>query len=230
MKKNLKIALNFVCKLIMLPLAALCMIEQHFLPQSELVFNTCAQLVSILPGIPGAFLRRGFYHWTLEKCSLDCHIGFGTIFSHRETIVEDHVYIGNYALIGSAHLHKHCLIGSRTSILSGKALHVIGDDGLWTPYTAERLARVVLGTNVWVGESAVIVADVGDNSMVGAGAVVTTAVKPGIIVTGNPARFVGKLQPETPKEKDSTAKPKQGNEVKSLETEKTASTEGQVTH
>lgn len=196
MRKNLKRALNIICKIIMLPLAVLCLAEQHFWPHSEIIFNTCAQLVALLPGIPGAFLRRGFYNWTLEQCSLDCHIGFGTVFSHRETVVEEHVYIGSYALIGSAHLQAHCLIGSRTSILSGKALHVIGDDGLWTPYSAERLTRVVLGKNVWVGESAVIVADVGDNSMVGAGAVVTTAVKPGIIVTGNPARFVGKLQPE----------------------------------
>lgn len=211
MRNKLKIALNLVCKIVMLPFAVLCMAEQHFWPRSELVFNTFAQLAAILPGIPGAFLRRGFYHWTLEECSLNCHIGFGTVFSHRQTIVEDHVYIGNYALIGSAHLQQHCLIGSRTSILSGKALHVIGDDGLWTPYTAERLSRVVLGRNVWVGESAVIVSDIGENSMVGAGAVVTTAVKPGIIVTGNPARFVGKLQPEAASE---SAKEQAGAQTK----------------
>lgn len=185
------------CKLIMLPFALLCMIEKGITPQSELVFNTFTQLVALLPGIPGAFLRRAFYCWTLERCSADCHIGFGTIFSHRQAIVEDHVYIGNYALIGSAHLQAHCLIGSRTSILSGKALHVMGDNALWTPYSAERLTRVVLGRNVWVGESAVIVADIGNNSMIGAGAVVTTAVRPDIIVTGNPARFVGKI-PQAP--------------------------------
>jgi len=194
MKQKIKRSLNLLCKVLMLPLAIPCLVEKKGWPQSELLFNFCAQTIALLPGIPGVFLRRGFYSWTLEKCSLNCHIGFGTVFSHREAIIDDNVYIGSYALIGSVHLQPHCLIGSRTSILSGKALHVVGEDGLWTPYTAKRLTRVVLGKNVWIGESAVIVADIGDNSMVGAGAVVTTAVKSGIIVTGNPARFVGKLQ------------------------------------
>lgn len=203
-KYTVKRSLNILCKLVMLPLAIPCLLEKSIWPQSELIFNFCAQMIALLPGIPGVFLRRAFYSWTLDHCSLNCHIGFGTIFSHRQARVEDNVYIGNYALIGSVHLQAHCLIGSRTSILSGKALHVVGDDGLWTPYTADRLTQVVLGHNVWVGESAVIVADIGDNSMVGAGAAVTTAVKSGIIVTGNPARYVGKLTP-TPAEPEQAA-------------------------
>ena len=88
---------------------------------------------------------------------------------------------------------EHCLIGSKVSILSGKALHVLGDDGMWTPYSAERLSQVKLKKNVWVGEGAIIAADVGEGSMVGAGSVITTNVKPHIIVTGNPARFVSKI-------------------------------------
>ena len=55
-----------------------------------------------------------------------------------------HVYIGSYSIIGSAELGDHCLIGSRVSILSGKALHVLGEDGMWTPYSAERLSQVKL--------------------------------------------------------------------------------------
>jgi len=108
--------------------------------------------------------------------------------------VEKHVYIGNYALIGSSHLGENCLIGSRASILSGKELHILGDDGTWSSYSAERLAQVTLGKNVWVGEGAIIAADIGEGSMVGSGSVVSTNVKPHILVTGNPARFVSKLE------------------------------------
>ena len=193
-KHTIKTILNRISQLLILPLAVLCKLEELILPnKSELIFGTCTHMVAMLPGIPGAFLRRAFYTLTLEECSSHCHIGFGTIFSHRASIVKAHVYIGSYALIGSAYLGEHSLIGSRVSILSGRALHTLGDDGMWTSFSAERLARVSLFKNVWIGEGAIIVADVGEGSMVGAGSVVTSNVKPNIVVTGNPARFVKKL-------------------------------------
>lgn len=194
MKQVIKHLLNLLCQLLVLPLVILCKLEEIiFSKNAELLFHMCAHLVALLPGLPGAFLRRAFYSLTLDKCSQHCHIGFGSIFSHRSTIVGKHVYIGSYSIIGSAQLGEHCLIGSRVSILSGKALHVLGDDGMWTPYSAERLSQVTLAKNVWVGEGAIIAADVGEGSMVGAGSVITTNVKSHIIVTGNPARFVKNL-------------------------------------
>jgi len=33
-------------------------------------------------------------------------------------------------------------MGSRVSILSGKELHILGDDGMWPPYSAERFSQV----------------------------------------------------------------------------------------
>jgi acetyltransferase-like isoleucine patch superfamily enzyme len=43
---------------------------------------------------------------------------------------------------------------------------------------------------VWIGEAAVVMADIGRSSTVAAGAVVSSCVPPGIVVAGNPARFV----------------------------------------
>ena len=194
MKQSIKHLLNLLCQLLVLPLVILCKLEEMiFSRNSETIFHICTHIVAMLPGLPGVFLRRGFYSMTLDECSSHCHIGFGSIFSHRFTKVGDHVYIGSYSIIGSAELGEHCLIGSRVSILSGKALHVMGEDGMWTPYSEKRLTQVKLSKNVWIGEGAIIVADVGEGSMVGAGAVVTTNIKSHVIVTGNPARFVSKL-------------------------------------
>jgi len=194
MKMTIKHGLHRFCQLLTLPLYALCKLEQRLLPKdSEHIFNFCAQLLAVLPGIPGAFIRRGFYTLTLEECSQNVHIGFGAIISHRATQIKEFVYIGNYALIGSAHLGAHCLVGSRASILSGKALHVVGEDGLWTPFSADRLEKIYIGNNVWLGEGAIIAANIGENSMVGAGGVVSSDVKANIVVAGNPARFVKNL-------------------------------------
>ena len=110
--------------------------------------------MALLPGLPGAFIRRGYYTLTLEHCSSQCHIGFGSIFAHRRARLADHVYIGSYALFGSVELEAHALIGSRVSVLSGQALHVLEDDGRWSPYDAERLETVRVGANSWVGEAA----------------------------------------------------------------------------
>ena len=195
MRQVIKYILNLLSLILVLPLIIICKLEEFILSRDvELFFHICAHFLALLPGLPGAFLRRAFYSQTLDKCSLHSHIGFGSIFSHRSTTIEKHVYIGSYAIIGSAHLGEHCLIGSRVSILSGKELHVLGDNGMWTPYSAERLNQVKLANNVWVGEGAIIAADIGEGSMIGAGSVITTDVKPHVIVTGNPARFVKNLE------------------------------------
>jgi virginiamycin A acetyltransferase len=194
MRHFIKTTLNRICQFIIIPLAIPCKLEEWFLsPHAETVFHTCTHLVALLPGLPGVFLRRAFYSLTLERCSLESYIGFGTLFSHRAATVEEHVYIGNYSMIGSAHLGAHCLIGSRVSILSGKTQHVLDKNGMWTPFSPEKMTKVSLAGNVWVGEGAIIMADVGDGSMVGAGAVITSNVRSHIIVGGNPARFVRNL-------------------------------------
>ena len=53
-------------------------------------------------------------------------------------------------------------------------------------------APIILGKNVWIGSNATILQDVsiGDNAIIGAGAVVTKNVEANTIVGGSPARFI----------------------------------------
>lgn len=55
---------------------------------------------------------------------------------------------------------------------------------------------VILGRNVWVGAGSMVLkgVQIGDHSIVGAGAVVSTNVPPRTIVFGNPARVIWRLQ------------------------------------
>lgn len=57
---------------------------------------------------------------------------------------------------------------------------------------------VRIGNNVWIGDHATILKGVtiGDNSVVGAGAVVTQSVPANVVVAGNPAKIVKHLDPE----------------------------------
>ncbi len=211
MRSLIKSLLNRLCQLLVLPLAIPCILEDKLVKgHVEVIFNMCSHIVAILPGLPGSFLRRAFYSLTLEKCSLNSHIGFGTIFSHRSVIIEDYVYIGNYALIGSVIIGEYSLIGSRVSILNSNSLHELDENGRWTPFSADMLEKVDIAKNVWIGEGAIVMANVGESSMVGAGSVVTTNVKSFILVAGIPGRFVKNL--EIPQHKERSTQEKINND------------------
>jgi acetyltransferase-like isoleucine patch superfamily enzyme len=61
-----------------------------------------------------------------------------------------------------------------------------------------RRAPIVLERGAWIGDSAIVCKGVrvGENSIVGAGAVVTKDVPSNVVVAGNPARVVKKLDPK----------------------------------
>jgi acetyltransferase-like isoleucine patch superfamily enzyme len=177
------------------PAIAASVAEQRLRPGAESVFGFCAHVVAWLPGMPGVVLRRAFYRGTLDACARDFYIGFGSLFTHRQATVERGAYIGAYALIGRAHLREGCLVGSRTSLLSGSNPHALQPDGTWGPTEHHRLQQIDIGAHAWIGEGAIIMADIGTKAMVAAGAVVSTAVPPRTMVGGNPARFVRTLEP-----------------------------------
>ena len=181
---------NLLAQALVSPAALTCWMERSVSESGETVFSSWAQLMALVPGPPGIFLRRAFYQFTLESCSSSFYVGFGAIFTHRYSIVEEGAYVGAYALIGSAHLGPDCLIGSRASVLSGPNLHTF-HEGRWLPSDLSRRQRLNIGAHAWIGEGAILIADVGS------GAVVTAAVPPGIVVGGNPARFVRRLTPES---------------------------------
>jgi len=190
----LKSFLNRLCQLVMFPFALSCWMEKSISMHSERVFSLWTQFFALIPGILGIFLRRGFYSLTLERCSLNTHIGFGSIFTHRSVIVEDSVFIGLYCIIGSCHLGRGSLIASRVSITSGKTSHVRSDDGSWLPFDHNRAVQVRIGPKAWIGEAAVVMANVGQGSLVAAGAIVTHATDSNVVVAVSPARLVRNMQ------------------------------------
>ena len=182
-----------IALVLVLPLGALSAFERRVRPGHEGAFQFCTHCVALCPGLPGAYIRRAFYRLTLDGCDPMCHIGFGAIFTHREVVVGKGVYLGTWALVGSAVLREGTSIGSRASLLSGTDLHEFRD-GQWTPYDAGRRRQITVGPHAFVGEGAIVISDVGACAMVAAGAVVASAVPDGVVVAGNPARFVRRLE------------------------------------
>lgn len=194
MRGVFKNVLDVVATVVVSPLTVICAVELSLRPHSEAAFAWAAQALAFVPGRPGMFLRRAFYRATLASCGPHLFVNFGSFFTHRVAEVGERVYVGHYALVGAARLGDGSSIGSRASVLSGTQLHEPGPDGRWTPYDPSKLQMVTIGEHVLVGEAAVIMTDVGARSLVAAGAVVSTPVPAGIVVAGNPARFVRKLE------------------------------------
>jgi acetyltransferase-like isoleucine patch superfamily enzyme len=150
-------------------------------------FAGCSELLSLVPGLPGIYLRRGFYRMCLEACALDCHIGFGTTLAHPQVRIGRRVYVGNRCTLGQVVLEDDVAIGSNVDILSGRHQHHFARTDVPILEQGGAFTRVRIGGNSWVGNSAVVMADIGRHCVIGAGSVVVKPIPDGAIAAGNPA-------------------------------------------
>ncbi|MHC4179855.1 MAG: acyltransferase [Planctomycetota bacterium] len=151
------------------------------------LFLSCSQLLSLFPGKIGVFLRRGFYWMSLDSFAPDCYVDFGTYLAHPQTVIGEGVYIGGRCTIGMCEIGDDALIGSNADILSGRHQHGFSDPNVPIQEQQGSYTRVRIGRNTWIGNSSVIMADVGDDSVIGAGSVVVKPIPPRSVAVGNPA-------------------------------------------
>src|SRR5262245_61283987 len=91
--------------------------------KGEALFVCASQLLALIPGLVGTYLRAAYYYASLEKCSWEIHVGFGSIFTHRAASLGIHVSMGTYCVIGHADIGDNVMMASRVSIPSGKRQH-----------------------------------------------------------------------------------------------------------
>ncbi len=181
------------------PLVAAYRIERALWPahRADHVLQTYSQVLSALPGLTGQFVRRAFYGAVLTECDPESCIQWATVFSTADVRIARGVYIGARCMIGRAILEAHVTLGSNIDILSGRNQHGVDDPDVPVQDQPGRYEHVRIGTNTWVGNGAVIMADVGARSVVAAGSVVARPVPDDVIVGGNPARVLKRRDPVT---------------------------------
>ncbi|MBI5516581.1 MAG: acyltransferase [Deltaproteobacteria bacterium] len=161
------------------------------------VFQSYSQALGLVPGLTGQFLRRAFYGAVLTRCDPASLINWGTVFSSADVTISEGVYIGARCMIGRAVLEPHVTIGSNVDILSGKNQHNFEDPDKPLQQQGGRFERVRIGTNSWLGNGSIVLADVGARCVVAAGAVVVNDLPDDVIVGGNPARVLKRRDPAT---------------------------------
>ncbi|MBU0987518.1 MAG: acyltransferase [Proteobacteria bacterium] len=160
-------------------------------------------------------LGKGYFFlgpWHVEVFGAPVEIGnYATVVATGDNKVrfsvwarrkgEGGIRIGNYGLIcpgvriSSA---QEIVIGE--SCMMASKVYITDSDwhDIYDRIAPGKSAPVKIEDNVWIGDSAIICKGVtiGENSIIGAGAVVVNSVPPNSIAAGNPARVVKPLDPD----------------------------------
>jgi virginiamycin A acetyltransferase len=152
--------------------------------------ESSTQTLGLLPGLIGQYLRRAFLAQVLEACHPSAAICFGVLFSKAGARVGANVYIGPRCHIGLADLEENVLLAAGVHVPSGMRTH--GSDDLTLPIRDQegQTTRVRIGAGSWIGSAAVVMADVGRDTIVGAGAVVTKPLPDRVVAAGVPAQIL----------------------------------------
>jgi len=163
---------------------------------SRLLFGPRALLsasesIARIPGMRGVYLRQAFYRRTLAGCGRDVYLGWQSVFSMREAKVGERAYIGRFCSIGFADIGEEAMLADGVQILSGGHEHSTDrTDNETIHEQCQRYQKVRIGRGAWIGARAIIMADVGPDAIVGAGAVVNRPIPAGCVAVGVPARVV----------------------------------------
>jgi acetyltransferase-like isoleucine patch superfamily enzyme len=149
-----------------------------------------SQLLALVPGLPGIYLRRAFLQFAIAGCASTVTVEFGTLFSQAGARLDDNAYVGPGCHLGLVHLERNVLLAAGVHIPSGGATH--GTDDAASPIRDQPGARTLVrvGEGTWIGSAAVVLADIGRHSVVGAGAVVTRPLPEFVVAAGVPAKVL----------------------------------------
>jgi acetyltransferase-like isoleucine patch superfamily enzyme len=148
------------------------------------------QALACLPGLTGQYIRRAFLARTLRQCHHSVTVEFGTIFSQTGATLGENAYVGPRCHLGLVHIERDVMLAAGVHVPSGRHTH--GSANLDVPVRDQMGVRtaVRIGEGSWIGSAAVVMADVGANTIVGAGAVVVRPLPELVVAGGVPARVL----------------------------------------
>lgn len=110
-----------------------------------------------------------------------CHFGKGVYANFNLTCVDDtHIYVGDYTLLGP-------------NVTLATAGHPICPELRQKAYQFN--APIHIGKNCWLGAGVIVLPGItiGDNTVIGAGSVVTKDIPSGVVAAGNPCRVLREI-------------------------------------
>lgn len=159
--------------------------------RDDAIFQFGSQFFSLFPGIPGNYLRIGFYAVVLDCGYPWPAISFGTTFAQRGSRIGARTYIGGFCNFGLCDIGDDVLIGTGVHLASSK-MHFYSRLDQPIRLQGGELQKIAVGDDCWIGNGAIIMGHVPTGSVVGAGSVLLEAQESYGIYAGSPARFIKK--------------------------------------
>jgi len=161
------------------------------LEKGRLYFPYLSEMLSRVPFAFGWKLRRAVYARILPSVGNDVVLHHGVIIEDERTTFGDDVWVSVGTYIDYAIIEDHVLIGQQAVLLAGKGQHNFDRTDIPIKLQGNPPKEpITIGRGAWIGANATVMADVGNDAVVGAGSVVTKPVPPFAIVAGNPARVL----------------------------------------
>ena len=165
----------------------------YILTKSSFLYDIFAQTFALFPGLIGTYVRAVFYKQTLKKSYLDLDIGFCSFFSKIESEVGKAVLITGHTQIGYVKIGDYAVIANYVSILSGRYQHNFTDPSKnITDEVDDTFNCVTIGSNSFIGDNSTVMANIGENTIVGAASNVIKPLPSYVVAVGNPAKIVKK--------------------------------------
>jgi acetyltransferase-like isoleucine patch superfamily enzyme len=189
LREGVKALLRAVALVLVTPLLVSFWVKAAFIGRDRAVVGS-SQLLSLIPGLLGQYLRRAFFGRVLAYFHYTATVEFGVLFSKAGARIGENVYIGPRCFIGLVDIEREALLSPGVHVTSGPRTHGFTD--LATPLREQpgALARVHIRAGAWIGSGAIVMADVGRDTVVGAGAVVPKPLPERVIAAGVPARVL----------------------------------------
>jgi acetyltransferase-like isoleucine patch superfamily enzyme len=92
--------------------------------------------------------------------------------------------------IAEANLGDDVMVGARAAIQGGPNTHTFERLDVAINRQPGAVSAITIGSDVWIGTGATVMADVSPGTVVGAGAVVTRTFPPRSVIAGVPAHVI----------------------------------------
>lgn len=142
------------------------------------------------------FIWRGYQLTQFKKIGENVFIGRNSTLTYKNISIGNNVYIGNNACFQSMHgeivIGNHIMFGPNVQIHGGN--HSYKQIGIYMKDIDDKVTgedgSVVICDDVWIGAGSIILKGVtiGEGSIVGAGSIINSDVKPYSIVVGAKSR------------------------------------------
>ena len=152
--------------------------------------ESASQLLSLVPGIAGQYMRRAFLQRVLRGAIHRRWSSSERSSRRLGAVLDENVYVGPRCQLGLVHLKRDVLLAANVQIPSGGKTHYFDDPTRPIREQGGERSMVTIGAGAWIGTGAIILADVGRGTIVAAGAVVTKPLPDNVIAAGVPAQVI----------------------------------------